>query len=118
MGSSTARNIHLASDIVRTRSVEEGAVLYLLRGQGHFVPAGSERERSLVAQGALAIGLLRFDADPEEAFHPGATVQLLGSRAAAELFGARPGSCAPEPRNAPTTPQGHGRIDQRGDPEQ
>jgi len=39
------------------------SVLYL-EGRCHFVDAGGQAERDLIADGALAIGHVRFDAPP------------------------------------------------------
>jgi hypothetical protein len=60
-----------------TAGVGQPADLFYLAGRIYIAGHGSAAERVLLEEGAVAVATLRFDADPLERSHPGATVDLL-----------------------------------------
>jgi hypothetical protein len=77
---------HPVHDISWTTSVGAPAGVYWLGGRSLIAAHESSAEAWLVAQGAVLVATLRFDADPLEARHPGRRVERLPAAAASAAF--------------------------------
>ena len=69
MDSIFAKFVFPAPDIVWRPRIEDGAAVYMHGTALHFVTPGSPMEIEMIAEGALRVATLRFDADPTERSH-------------------------------------------------
>ncbi|HSJ05914.1 MAG TPA: hypothetical protein VK936_04375 [Longimicrobiales bacterium] len=60
-----------------TQGIGQPAGVYWLAGRSVIAAHGSTAETCLVAEGAVLVATLRFDADPLESRHPGRRVERL-----------------------------------------
>jgi hypothetical protein len=69
-----------------TQGVGRPAGVYWLEGRSVIVAHDSPGEDRLLAEGAILIATLRFDADPLESVHRGRSVERISARAATRDF--------------------------------
>jgi hypothetical protein len=69
-----------------SQGIGQPAGVYWLAGRSVIAGHGSTAETCLVAEGAVLVATLRFDADPLESRHPGRRVERLQSLAATSVF--------------------------------